>query len=53
MVVSDTILKLKGVFDEKIIDIIVGNKIPFETYSHRTLDLVVMRICLLIDKNAK
>ncbi|HNY24365.1 MAG TPA: AAA family ATPase [Bacteroidales bacterium] len=39
--------------DEKIIDILVGNKIPFETYSHRTLDLVVMRICLLIDKNAK
>ncbi|HPJ83053.1 MAG TPA: hypothetical protein PLG64_04315, partial [Bacteroidales bacterium] len=34
--------------DEKIIDILVGNKIPFETYSHRTLDLVIMKICLLV-----
>ncbi|MFA5302399.1 MAG: AAA family ATPase [Bacteroidales bacterium] len=34
--------------DEKIIDILVGNKIPFQTYSHRTLDLVIMKICLLI-----
>lgn len=40
--------------DEKIVDILVGNKIPFETYSHRTLDLVVMKICLLIsDKISK
>lgn len=39
--------------DEDIIDILVGNKIPFETYSHRTLDLVVMKICLLTNTNAK
>lgn len=37
--------------DEKIIDILVGNKIPFETYSHRTLDLVVLKICLLSKNN--
>lgn len=43
-------LKQSLELDEKIIDILVGNKIPFETYSHRTLDLVIMKISLLVKK---